>query len=55
MVIEIHPNEPSLKELLEIQKDGTLTDAQRHALVTQIARHKLAAKENATEKVIVPE
>tara|TARA_R110000824_G_scaffold201667_2_gene385747 strand:- start:3223 stop:3411 length:189 start_codon:yes stop_codon:yes gene_type:complete len=38
----IHPNELPLDELLKIQKDGTLTKPQRHALESQIERHKEA-------------
>ena len=38
----VHPNEPSMETLLEIQKDKTLTAPQRHALEVQIARRSNA-------------
>ena len=41
----IHPNEPTLAELLEIQKQE-LTNAQRSVLERQIAKHKRVLKES---------
>ena len=42
-----HPNEPSLKELLKIQKEYTLTEPQRNALNAQIKRHRAAETEKS--------
>jgi len=42
----IHPNEPTLAELLEIQKQE-LTNAQKSVLNSQIAKHKRILKKSA--------